>query len=191
MAKIGNYKIDSMQESFSASVNVTSYPVEKGLPLNDSVQRNPKTFSLSGKILDSKKQKDSETKAKKLENAMNNATLLKYVGRIKASNVLITNFGGSYDATVGNGFSFNMDLQQVRIAKTPYAKKKTKKKKSGKKTVSKKNVNSSTKKKYHVVKKGDTYWGCAKKYGTTVAALRKLNPWPDRKIPIGVKMRIR
>nr|WP_235425055.1 hypothetical protein [Heyndrickxia ginsengihumi] len=28
-------------------------------------------------------------------------------------------------------------------------------------------------------------------YGTTVKALEKLNPWPARKIPIGVKMRIK
>nr|WP_230113485.1 LysM domain-containing protein [Bacillus velezensis] len=41
------------------------------------------------------------------------------------------------------------------------------------------------------MKKGDTYWGCARKYGTTVSALRRLNPWPDRRIPIGVKMRIK
>lgn len=190
MAKIANYKIDSMQESFNASVNVTSYPVEEGLPLNDSVQRNPKTYSLSGKIL-RKKSKDAEEVRKKLENYMNKGTLVKYVGRISAKNVLITSIQGSYESTVGNGLSFTMDLQQVRVAKTPYVKKKTKKKKSGKKTVSKKNVNSNTKKKYHVVKKGDTYWGCARKYGTTIATLRKLNPWPDRKIPIGVKMRIR
>lgn len=192
MAKIHNYKIDSMQESFNASVNVTSYPVEEGLPLNDSVQRNPKTYSVSGKILDTTKNKNSEAKAKKLEEAMNKGKLVKYIGRIKASNVLITNFSGSYDATIANGFNFNMDLQQVRVATTPYVKKKTKKKKSGKKTVSKSTSNSSnTKKKYHVVKKGDTYWGCARKYGTTVAALRKLNPWPDRKIPVGVRMRIK
>lgn len=192
MAKIHNYKIDSLDESFNASVNVTSYPVEKGLPLNDGVQRNPKTYSISGKILDTFKNKNSEAKRKKLEDAMNKGTLVKYVGRIKAANVLITSFNGSYNSSIANGFNFNMELQQVRVATTPRAKKKTTKKKSGKKTVTKKKSStSSNKKQFHVINKGDTYWSVAKKYGTTVAALRKLNPWPDRKIPIGAKMRIR
>lgn len=189
MAKIANYKIDSMQESFNASVNVTSYPVEEGLPLNDSVQRNPKTYSLSGKIL-RKKSKDAEEVREKLENYMNKGTLVKYVGRISAKNVLITSIQGSYESTVGNGLSFTMDLQEVRVAKTPYAKKKTKKKKSGKKSVSKNSTNSN-KKKYHVVKKGDTYWLMSKKYGTTIQQLRKWNGYPDRKIPIGVKLRVK
>ncbi|MDK2600268.1 LysM domain-containing protein [Bacillus stercoris] len=36
--------------------------------------------------------------------------------------------------------------------------------------------NKKSSKLYHKVKKGDTYWGCARKYGTTVNALRQLNP---------------
>lgn len=189
MAKINNYKIDSMSESFSNSVNVTSHPVEKGIPLNDSVQRNPKTYSISGKLLnDSFKNKNSNEKRKKIEKLMESGKTVKYVGRINASDVLITSFSGTYSSNVSNGFEFSAEMQQIRIAKTPYKKKATKKKSSGKKTTKKP---SRSTKKYHVVKAGDTYWGCAKKYGTTVAALRKLNPWPDRKIPIGVKMRIK
>lgn len=189
MAKIHNYKIHNASETYSASVNVTSYPVEKGMPLNDSVQRNPDTFSVSGKILDaSKKNKNSGEKRQKIINLMNKGKVVKYVGRLKVSNVLITSVDGTYNSSTGNGHEFNMSLQKVRIATTPYRKKKTKKKTSGKKTVKKKTTSA---KKYHVVKKGDTYWGCSRKYGTTVAALRKLNPWPDRKIPIGAKMRIK
>ncbi|USK71767.1 LysM peptidoglycan-binding domain-containing protein [Peribacillus asahii] len=190
MGKLGGYKIANIQESFNNTVNVTSYPTEKGLPITDSVQRQPKTFAISGKIL-GKTAKEAETIRSALEKKQNAGTLVTYVGRINAKNVIITNMSGTYDATIANGLSATFDLQQIRIAKTPYVKKKTQKKNSGKKTVSKKTTSSKPKKQYHVVKAGDTYWGCARKYGTTVAALRKLNPWPDRKIPIGVKMRIR
>lgn len=188
MAKINNYKIHNATENADSSVNVTSYPVEKGMPLNDSVQRNPDTFSVSGKILNkSKKVKDAGEKYTKIKTLMEKGKPVKYVGRMKISNVLITNVSRSYSSSIANGFDFNISMQKVRVATTPYRKKKTKKKSSGKKNVKKNNAT----KKYHLVKKGDTYWGCSRKYGTTVNALRKLNPWPDRKIPIGVKMRIR
>lgn len=190
MAKIEGYKVDSMQESFTNSVTTTSYPVEKGLPLTDSVQRQPKTFSASGKIL-GKKAKNADEIRKNIEKKMNAGKPVKYVGRIKASDVLITNFTGTYDSTIGNGFSFSMDMQQVRVAKTPYRKKKTKKTTAGKKTVTKKASNTaSNMKKYHTVKDGDTYSAVARKYGTTIAKLRQLNKWPDTKIPTGVKLRI-
>lgn len=193
MAKLAGYKIANLQESFNASVNTTSYPVEKGLPLTDSIQRQPKTFSISGKILGNYDIEASNIRDN-IEKKMNSGAVVKYVGRIKVSNVLITSFTGTYDGTVANGFSTTIDLQEIRIANTPYVKKKTQKKNSGKKTVTKKTTssnNKNNKKKYHMVKKGDTYGSVARKYGTTVSALRKLNPWSDRKIPIGAKMRIK
>lgn len=194
MAKIHNYHIDSMQETFNSSVNVTAYPVEDGLPLNDSVQRNPDTFSISGKILDKGKVKNSNDKRKHLKNLMNDGKAIKYVGRLNAKDVLITSFSGTYTSSVGNGFEFTMELQKVRITKTPYIKKKTKKKTSGKKTVKSNKGKAGTGKalkKYHTVKPGENYSIIAKKYGTTIAALRKLNKWPDRSIPAGGRMRVK
>lgn len=188
MAKLAGYKIANLQESFNASVNTTSYPVEKGLSLTDSVQQQPKTFSISGKIL-GENEKEANNIRDNIEKKMNSGTAVKYVGRINVSDVLITNFTGTYDATIANGFSTTIDLQKIRIAKTPYQKKITTKTNSGKKTVSKAKMATVNKKKYHVVKKGDTYWSVARKYGTTVTTLRKFNRWPDKKIPIGEKMR--
>lgn len=43
----------------------------------------------------------------------------------------------------------------------------------------------------HVVQLCDTYWGIAKKYGTTVKKLRALNGYPDTKIPVGVELKVR
>ncbi|MED4455900.1 LysM peptidoglycan-binding domain-containing protein [Metabacillus fastidiosus] len=191
MGKLGDHKIANIQESFNNSVNVTSYPTEKGLPITDSVQRQPKTFSISGKIL-AETAKEAEAICSALEKNQNSGTLLTYVGRMNAKNVIITNISGTYDSTIANGMHATIDLQEIRVATTPYVKKKTTKKNAGKKKVTRKQLLSTLRKQvYHTVKKGDTYWSCAQKYGTTVEALQKLNPWPAKKIPIGAKMRIK
>ncbi len=186
MAKLDGLKIDNMQESFINSVSTTAYPVEKGLPITDSVQRQPKTFSISGKIL-GKTAQEAETIRNSLETKQNKGQLVKYVGRISASDVLITNFNGNYDSNIANGFSASIDLQQIRIAKTPYVEKTSNQTVSGKKPV----VNKKPTDVFHTVKKGDTYWALARKYGVPLATLMKQNPWPARKIPIGVKMKIK
>lgn len=186
MAKIDKYKIDNMNESTSNSVTTTSYPVEEGFPITDSVQRQPKTYSVSGRIV-RKTAKEAETVATAIENLQNKGKMVKYVGRIKASDVLITNFNRSYDVTIANGYTMSLEMQQIRIAKTPYVKKKTKKKVSGKKTVKKKDSGPV----YHKVKKGETYWKMMKTYGTSLDQLRKWNKYPDRRIPIGVKLRVK
>lgn len=191
MAKLGDYKVANIQESFTNTVNATSYPTEKGLPITDGIQRQPKTFTISGKIL-AENAKSAESIKDALIKEQDKGTLLTYVGRMKAQNVIITNFNGTYDSTIANGFSTTIDLQEIRIAKTPYVKKKTTKKNAGKKQViSKKVTTQSVKKVYHTIKKGDTYWGCARKYGTTVSTLEKFNHWAPNKIPIGAKMRIK
>lgn len=190
MAKIHNYHIDQMSESFSVSTNVTSYPVEKGYPISDSVTRNPDTFSISGNILETKKRKNSNAKRKHLKQLAIDGKPIKYVGRMNCKDVVITNFDGSYSKEIANGFQFSLSLQRVRIAKTPYRKKKTKKKTSGKKSTTTSNKNSK-KKKYHIVKRNENYTVIARKYGTTVSALMKLNKWKPRAIPIGARMRIK
>lgn len=65
MGKLAGYTIANMQESFTNTVNVTSYPTEKGLPITDSVQRQPKTFTITGKILGK-----NYTEAMKVYNAL-------------------------------------------------------------------------------------------------------------------------
>lgn len=185
MAKLDKYKIQITDESTSNSVNVTSYPVEKGLSITDAVERQPKTFSLSGYIV-AKKEKDAKTIAAAIENLQNKGKFVNYVGRMNAKNVVITKFDSTFDNETANGMKISVDMQQIRVAKTPYVKKKTKKKVSGKKSVKSKNVPM-----YHKVKKGDTYWGTGRKYGIPYKTLMKLNPWPARRIPIGVKMKLR
>ena len=38
---------------------------------------------------------------------------------------------------------------------------------------------------------GNTYWGWWKQYGTPIQTLRNWNKWPDRRIPIGARARVK
>jgi N-acetylmuramoyl-L-alanine amidase len=56
----------------------------------------------------------------------------------------------------------------------------------------KKSGGSSTGASYHTIASGDTFWGLAREYSTTVAALQKLNPSVDpAKLSIGSKIRVK
>ncbi|MGG1291369.1 phage baseplate protein [Bacillus smithii] len=187
MGKLAGYTIANIQETFTNAVNVTSYPTEKGLPTTDSVQRQPKTFSITGKIL-GKSDLEATNIYNALEKMQNSGTLVTYVGRTNVKNVIITNIQGSYDYTIGNGMNVTIDLQEVRIATSPYVVNKTTTTTAGKKQVVSQKASTPV---YHITKKGDTYWGLSKKYGTSIAQLRSWNKYPDTKIPIGVKLRVR
>lgn len=184
MARLGNVKLSIERESDSSSVDATSYPVEKGIPFTDHVQEKPDEFTLTGSIIGDNYKSDKEY----LKQEMKKGTFFTYVGRNIAKDVIILSIDGDVDSSIANGSNITIKLQSVRIASTPWVKVQNNGKK---KPVSKTSSVAAVSAVYHVVKKGDTYWGCAKKYGTTVEALRKLNPWPDRSIPIGAKMRIK
>lgn len=183
MAKLGKVNLSIESEGDNSSVDVTSYPVEKGTPYSDHVQQKPDEFSLSGYILGPDYMKDKDY----LKNEMKKGTVFTYVGRNIAKNVLILSIDGSMDSDIANGSAINIKLQVVRIASTPW----TKVNNAG----LKKPVESNTSKTpsatvYHVVKRGDTYWSLSKKYGISIKQLRDWNKYPDTKIPIGAKLRV-
>lgn len=41
------------------------------------------------------------------------------------------------------------------------------------------------------VVRGNTYWGWWRQYGTPIQTLRDWNKWPDRRIPIGARARVK
>ncbi|HEM2532857.1 TPA: LysM peptidoglycan-binding domain-containing protein, partial [Listeria monocytogenes] len=84
------------------------------------------------------------------------------------------------------GFEITVSLRDLRRASTPWVRKK--KKSSGKKQSVKSKKSPGT---YITVKKGDCYWKWWKRYGTSIAQLRKWNKWPDRRIPIGKRARVK
>ncbi|MCI3027684.1 LysM peptidoglycan-binding domain-containing protein [Desemzia sp. C1] len=182
MAKLDNIYISNTTDSASYSVNVTEYPVEKGMPLSDTVIQVADTFTITGYIID----KNPENILNKFKSKMEKGTVVKYVGRVIASDVLITAINPSYAGNIQNGMSVSISLKKIRIPKSPWVVRKTTTTNSGTKAKS-----STSTKKYHKVKKGDTYWGVSRKYKKNLKTIMgyKENPWPARFIPIGVKIR--
>lgn len=197
MAMLENVEIFIETESEDHSVEATKYAVEKGEPYTDHVSKNSSEFSISGYILSD----DWETDKDKLINIMNNGIITKYVGKMTASNVIILSIGGTHGQELANGMSLSISLRKVRITQTAWQQKKVENKPEQKPPTSggkkkavpakKATTPAAAKEVYHVIKKGDTYWGLSGKYGTSIAQLRSWNGWEDRKIPIGAKARVK
>lgn len=190
MAKLGSINIFNEVEKRSYSVDVTEYDVEKGSPFSDHVRKTNPTITVTGMVLSN----NWKTIESRLESMMNKGTILKYVGKTTVSNVILTGFSPSNDKNIANGFKVSLTLKRIRITKTSYRKAPKKKKParkkptySGKKKPTGKRKNP---KKYIKVVSGDTYWGRSIKHGVSVKQLMAWNPWPARRIPIGVKMRV-
>ncbi|WP_171567652.1 LysM domain-containing protein [Brevibacillus sp. MCWH] len=191
MAKLGKYNLFVLNESPQYSVQTTSYPVEKGISLTDHVQPEPESLKIDVFLSGSNYQKTLD----QLKNSMYKGEMMNYAGRFIMRNVVIENISPSADASAKNGVMVSITLKQIRVATTPYAKaavKNTQVKKvsnAGQKQPTAKKASNAT---YHVIKKGDTFWALAKKYGTTVTNLRKLNPNVDeKKLQIGSKVRVK
>lgn len=195
MAKLDTVTLFIEKETGTRSVEVTKYPVEKGEPFTDHVKKNPNEFTISGSILSTA----WKTQLEKLEKIMDSVKIVKYVGKTSVSNVIILNINDVHDSDIANGVSIDITLRKIRITKNAWeaAKKKGNKKKA---TATKPKTKAGKKKPigkkkstavYHVIKRGDTYGSLSKKYGTSVAQLRKWNKWPDTKIPVGKKARVK
>ena len=153
MALLNNIYIFVEKEGVSHGVNVTSHPVEQGLDLTDNVKREPAKISLSGEIVG----KDAAVKLGKIIALHTGGKLVKYIGRNILNNAIISDFSTDHPNTIKGGCSFNMELTEIRIAKTPYIAS------SGgtQKVVSK---STSKKTRYYTVKTGDCLWNIAKAY---------------------------
>ncbi|MGX7417814.1 phage baseplate protein [Carnobacterium gallinarum] len=182
MAKLDGIYIVNETDSATYSVNVTEYPVEEGMPISDAVIRVPETFSISGFIISN----NAEGDLNNLKSKMGKGTICKYVGRMIASDVLITDISVSYAKEVRNGLGITVSLKKIRVPKSPWIKKVTQPSNSGNKPVI-----STSSKLFHLVRAGDTYWGVSQKYGKNLNTIMNYpeNPWPARVIPIGVKIR--
>ncbi|MFJ8245173.1 LysM peptidoglycan-binding domain-containing protein [Peribacillus asahii] len=191
MAKLGNVYLQITSEDINDSVAATSYPVEKGVPFSDHVQRQPKSISLSGYVLG----RDSKQRLQQLRDSMNKGEILSYTGRSILKNVIILSIDDNRTNETANGSAVNIQLQFIRIVNTSWDKVPAKQKAQQKKQTNAGKKQPVSKKKttavYHIVKKGETYSSIAKKYGVSINSLRKLNPWKDRSIPIGAKMKVK
>lgn len=184
------YLIHGISEDFDKPGELPSQPVEDGMDLTDHVTVGAMTLSLTG-ILTRPTPERVQTLIDRIESWKAAGTRLQYEGSKIVQNVAIKDFRYTKDAKNRNGYNFSMTLQQIRIGKPSYVKTTTP---AATKPVTssgqKQTANTNTKEKYHIVKKGDTYWALSKKYGSTVQQLRTWNKYPDRQIPVKAKLRV-
>lgn len=184
MAKLDTVTLFIEKESESHSVDATAYAVEKGEPFTDHVAKRPSEFSISGYILSN----NFDAAKNSLIKSMEIGKVVKYTGKAVFSNVVILDISGEHGEEVKNGMAISIKLRRIRITTTPWQKVPPKTKpvvkpvtQSGKKKPS---GTRATQAVYHTTRKGDTYWGWSKKYGTSITQLRAWNGWPDKKIPV-------
>ena len=184
IATIDGLYIFIEKEDINYKMNISENSVESGINLTDHAEREPLELSLSGMLLDSEKSSAYEQYTK-LRNWQLACKQVKFVGRNVFTGV-ITDISKSNDYTVGNGAKVSLTLKEIRIANTPYQT-------GNKQYVVQKQV-VTTKYLvtiYHTVKKGENLTLIAKKYGTTVNNILKLNSSIKNPNLIYVNQRIR
>lgn len=193
MAKLGDVLVHVEKENLRSSVNATEYGVEQGEPFTDHIEKKPDVMSLSVYLIG----EDHKTRMEKLKGYQRIGKLVKYVGRSAVDNVVILDISRDYTSEIANGVAVIITLRKVRIANSPWVKVPPKKKpsvkpptKGGEKKPTQKKTRSSPAA-YHRVKPGDTYWGLSKRYGSSIQQLRRWNKYPDRSIPVNVKLRVK
>ena len=139
-------------------VEVTSHPVEKGIPLTDHVRKTPSELSIRGKIINHENVKASDVLSK-IKELQKSGSLITYSGRNTLSNMQITSFSTQHPYNNWGGCDFSMTLKEVRIATTAYRANSKNSKNGGTQQVSK----GENKHIYHTVKKGDTVWSLVTK----------------------------
>ncbi len=194
MAMLAGYEIHVISETPDYAVNITQYPVEEDIALTDHVERLPTTMTITGKILG---HEAANIRAKLIE-MMTRGERVDYVGRNAFRRALIANISTEHDYEVANGFRFTMTLQQVRVAKPSYApflndpillaqvKSTTN---AGRQQIAGRPPSGTPQ--THTIRRGETLYSIAPKYGTNWQTLLTLNPGIDpKKLQIGQKVRV-
>lgn len=153
MALINDYYVFVQDEDVQRGIRASEHPVETGLSLTDSVRREPVVIKIKGEIVGA----DASTTLSKIETLHQKGKYVKYIGRNVLNNAIITSFNTSHPNTIQGGCSFDMEIKEIRVAKSAAT---GKSKKAGTKQTTKK----SKKPKVYKVKKGDTLWKIATKY---------------------------
>lgn len=182
MALLNKHYIFVQTENVQRGVIVSQHPVEKGLDLTDNVKREPVTISISGEIVGAK----ASTILSKITKLHQKGKYIKYVGRNVLNKAIITSFNTGHPNTIQGGCSFDMEIKEIRIAKSPVTAKSNKKTKGGTKQVTKMVV--SERAKIYKVKKGDTLWKIATKYYGSGKQYTKIAKKNNIKKPYTIKV---
>lgn len=175
MALINGMYVFVKDESVNRSVESTTHPVESGIDVSDHVKREPISISLNGEIVGD----DAANKLAKIMDMMNKGTLVTYIGRNRFKNGQILSFNTSHPNTIWGGMSFDMEIKELRVVKSS-----SNGENDGTSVATNERTSvgmqqttegDTTKKKhYHTVKKGDSRWSISQQYkanGVTIASL--------------------
>lgn len=195
--------VDNTTESETSTSDMTTNSIAPGQYVNHYTQNQPTQRQIDGKLGGSSVSKVSGLKKQynMLRRWSRNGTEVElHHGQRSSNSAVLTSTGLNFDTPRDNALPVSIALEDVKWA-TSEVKKSSKKKTTSKKQAGSGNPKSATKGtrkttkpkagKYITIKKGDTYWGYHVSYGTSIAKLRSWNGFPDRKLPIGKKVRVK
>lgn len=199
--------VDNSTETESSSTSMTSNSISPGQYVNHYTQMEPTQHQIDGKLGGSLKSMDPDSGISGLKKQYDmlkrwseNGTEVEVIhGQRPTKSAVLTAVSANFDAPRDNAVSVSITYQDTKWAKSAT----TKTSKSGSSGKKKKNKTASNPKKkgdkskkgkgptYTKIQKGQGYWFFHKKYGTSVATLMAWNGWPEGKLPVGKRIRVK
>lgn len=110
--KLGDIELDVVEsEMGDYSAEVTDKPVEQGADISDHMKINNANINLNGVITE-----EDESMLHQLKELQKTKEPFTYVGRQTLDNVVIENISPNYSVENAEGFDFDIQLKQIRIA---------------------------------------------------------------------------
>lgn len=113
MASIGNVEFNVISETRSYSNEVTQHPVEDGADITDHVQLNQIVFDIEGIVGDNQNPAFVHEQLSKMRRERQ---IVEYKGRSILPHCVIQNFTSNVNADSRKGFTFTLQLVQIRVA---------------------------------------------------------------------------
>lgn len=110
--KLGDIELDVVEsEMGDYSAEVTDKPVERGADISDHMRINAASISINGVITEG-----DDKILHRLKELQRTKEPFTYIGRQTLENVVIENISPNYSVENADGFDFDIQLQQIRIA---------------------------------------------------------------------------
>lgn len=161
MALLNGLYVHAKSETIENGYTKTNNPVEQGVDITDHIERNLIKLKLEGELIDTPTLKAGKMYSQ-LQSWANAGTIIEFRGRNVFDGV-ITNINKTSDAEISNGAKVTIDIEEIRIASTPY---RAPSESSGTQQVQ--TTKNTGKDVYHTVQKGEWLLKIAKKYNITL-----------------------